>query len=72
MFDLMSVGYHFLRVGHDDGLYVRDAGNAGIAISPDFFEQVLPQELNVPMEAASSFLGWAALTMSAGRRAGTP
>lgn len=72
MFNLMSVRCHFLKVGHDDGLYVRDAGKAGIAISPDFFEQVLQQELNGHMEAASSFLCWAALTMSAGRRAGTP
>lgn len=72
MFDLMSVRYHFLKVGHGDGLYVRDAGKAGIAISPDFFEQVLQQELNGHMEAASSFLGWAALAMSAGRRAGAP
>jgi hypothetical protein len=43
-FDLISVQYHSLKAGHDYGLYVRDAKNAGRDDIASFFEEVMKQD----------------------------
>jgi hypothetical protein len=43
-FDLISVQYHSLKVGHDYGQYVRDARNAGKDEIASFFEQVMTED----------------------------
>lgn len=43
-FDLISVQYHSLKAGHDDGQYVRDARNAGTEHIAAFFEEDMAQD----------------------------
>jgi hypothetical protein len=40
-YDLVSVQYHALKVGHDYGQYVRDAKNAGLDDVVQFLEGVM-------------------------------
>ena len=43
-FDLISLQYHSLKVGHDYGQYVRDAKNAGLDDVASFFSEVMAQD----------------------------
>ena len=43
-FDLISVQYHSLKAGHDDGQYVRDAENAGQDDIASFLREVMEQD----------------------------
>jgi hypothetical protein len=43
-YDLVSVQYHSLKAGHDDGQYVRDAENAGRDDIAQFIKEAMEED----------------------------
>lgn len=64
-FDLISLQYHSLKVGHDYGQYVRDAKNAGLDDVASFFSEVMAQD-SARAWRCHEFLGRLQGTLTAG------
>ena len=64
-FDLISLQYHSLKVGHAYGQYVRDAKNAGLDDVASFFSEVMAQD-SARARRCHEFLGRLQGTLTAG------
>ncbi len=64
-FDLISLQYHSLKVGHDYGQYVCDAKNAGLDDVASFFSEVMAQD-SARARRCHEFLGRLQGTLTAG------